>query len=48
MNNRIYLDNCNFNDDPFAYTKWQGNLFENITIEELSKKTAGLGRIMLG
>jgi hypothetical protein len=24
--------------EPFDYTKWQGNLFEDMTIEELSKK----------
>jgi hypothetical protein len=24
--------------EPFDYTKWQENLFENMTIEELAKK----------
>jgi hypothetical protein len=24
--------------EPFDYTKWQENLFEDMTIEELSKK----------
>ena len=24
--------------EPFDYTKWQDNLFENMTIEEISKK----------
>jgi hypothetical protein len=26
--------------EPFDYTKWQENLFENMTIEEISKKAA--------
>jgi hypothetical protein len=26
--------------DPFDYTKWQENLFENMTIEEISKNAA--------
>jgi hypothetical protein len=26
--------------EPFDYTKWQENLFENMTVEELSKKAA--------
>lgn len=26
--------------EPFDYTKWQENLFEGMTIEELSKKAA--------
>jgi hypothetical protein len=26
--------------EPFDYTKWQENLFENMTIEEISKNTA--------
>ena len=24
--------------EPFDYTKWQENLFENMTVEEISKK----------
>jgi len=26
--------------EPFDYTKWQENLFENMTIEEISKNAA--------
>ena len=26
--------------EPFDYTKWQENLFENMTIEEISNKAA--------
>jgi len=26
--------------EPFDYTKWQENLFENMTIEEISKKAS--------
>ena len=26
--------------EPFDYTKWQENLFENMTIEEISKQAA--------
>jgi len=26
------------NKEPFDYTKWQENLFEDMTVEELSKK----------
>jgi hypothetical protein len=26
--------------ESFDYTKWQENLFENMTVEEISKKTA--------
>jgi hypothetical protein len=26
--------------EPFDYTKWQENLFEDMTIEEISKKAA--------
>jgi len=26
--------------EPFDYTKWQENLFENMSIEEISKKAA--------
>jgi len=26
--------------EPFDYTKWQENLFDNMTIEEISKKAA--------
>jgi len=26
--------------EPFDYTKWQENLFENMTIEEISKRAA--------
>ena len=26
--------------EPFDYTKWQENLFENMTIEEISEKAA--------
>jgi hypothetical protein len=48
MDNRIYPDNCSFNRPydnqtilhrkPFDYTKWQENLFEDMTVEELAKK----------
>jgi len=27
-------------DEPFDYTKWQENLFENMSIEEISKEAA--------
>jgi len=26
--------------EPFDYTKWQENLFENMTVEEISKKAS--------
>jgi hypothetical protein len=26
--------------EPFDYTKWQENLFENMTVEEISKNAA--------
>jgi len=26
--------------EPFDYTKWQDNLFDNMTIEEISQKAA--------
>jgi hypothetical protein len=26
--------------EPFDYTKWQENLFEDMTVEEISKKAA--------
>jgi len=26
--------------EPFDYTKWQGNLFEGMTVEEIGKKAA--------
>jgi len=26
--------------EPFDYTKWQENLFENMTVEEISRKAA--------
>lgn len=46
-NIKLYLDNCCFNrpyDDQnqlrieIDYTKWQENLYEDMTIEELSQK----------
>ena len=26
--------------EPFDYTKWQENMFENMTVEEISKKAS--------
>jgi len=26
--------------EPFDYTKWQENLFENMTVEEISRRSA--------
>ena len=38
---KIYLDNCCFNRpyviaEPFDYTKWREDLFEGLTVRELS------------
>jgi len=45
----LYLDNCCFNrpyDDqqkePFDYTKWQENLFKDMTIDEIYNNAAEL------
>lgn len=33
---KIYLDNCCFNR-PFDYTKWSQDMFEGLSVRELSE-----------
>ena len=37
---RFENDPSNFARESFDYTKWQENLFEHMTIEEISKNAA--------
>ena len=33
---KIYLENCCYN--PFDYTKWREDLFDNMSLQELAQK----------